>query len=162
MSDAKSADHHVKRLRQSLFKFGKAFVALDDNEAQGRKTQHRPYHQSKDILPGSHLYQICRKHKGGDAHQNQPPRSPLEIGLIEQDTQAWRQLDLQQRTMEPGNGAEQLILAKIDDLVARLRCAHSQSRVQRGEDLFGLLRGAHSACNQQQSGNHKHSEKHGH
>jgi hypothetical protein len=66
---------------------------------------------------------------------------------------------LEQLAIEPGNAAEPFALAQIDDLVAYLRGFSGQSRIQRGDHLFGLLRGPRCAGDQQQRNDREDAKK---
>ncbi len=59
---------------------------------------------------------------------NQAAGSPLYVGLVERGAQARSQLDLEQQTIDPGDGAEQFLLADIDDLIMQFPSAYSEGR----------------------------------
>ena len=89
----------------------------------------------------------------------QPAGRPVQVGLVEQGAQARRQLELDQPAVDPGDGAEQLVLAQIRRSDRASPGFRGQRRVERGQHLLGLLRGAGSAGDQQQRGHREDAQE---
>ena len=97
VAGAQGAHHQIERLRQLLLEFIEALPAFMEHIKQSAQTPAATRsNRAKINRPGSQIDQICRDHKAGGGHQQQTAGGPLEIGLIEENAQARRKLDLQQ------------------------------------------------------------------
>ena len=83
----------------------------------------------------------CRHGEAASDHGQEGTRGPLQIGLMYEGLKLRPDFEFAQPIVDPGDGAELLILAQINDLIARLPAFRGQCGVQRGLNLFGLLRG---------------------
>src|SRR5205823_13872347 len=100
MTRAQSADHQIKCVRQTLFKFVEALCSLVEHEEKWRRTKQHSDQQREDHDSGSQIEEIGRYKETGDGHEDQTARRPVQIGLIKQSAQARCYLEPQEPAIE--------------------------------------------------------------
>jgi len=142
LSGAQGAHHQVACGRQVLFKRLESLAALEEYEADGQKAARQSNRESDERVVEFPVNGKGRNGEAGAAHGEQAARGPTQIGLVDHGLQLGADFEFGEPVVDPGNGAELLILAQIDDLIAHLLAFRGQGRIQRGLHLLGPLGGA--------------------
>ena len=146
LSGAQCADHEIARLGQFLLKCTKALAPFEKNKKDGHETKDQACQRREEYGCRLPVHNERRNREASAAHGKQTSRTPLKIGLMNERLQLWTDFEFSKPAVDPGNGAELLVFAQVDNLFAR-RLALSRKRgVERGLHLLGLLSGAGAAC----------------
>src|SRR6185312_6661583 len=105
---------------QGLLKFIEAGLAFEKDDGERNAAGKEASDEREQDGTGFQVDGVEGDEEGGDAHQDEPACSPLQIGLIKEMAEPWGQLHLEQEAVEEGNRAEQFCLTDINDGIGGL------------------------------------------